>query len=272
MVAIEKPEVQKVTDEAVPLANELVRTYNTRNFGSPGWRRVSLELITDGRLTKTFVVLNMWRSYENEVRTFFLLEEPTGLKGTGYLLREKMDSLPSMQVNLFFPAGDRRVLGVGPENFGEGLLGSDFSYDDMRMLLPVKGWQYALTGRATLHGELVWVIDAKPNSTGHPDSSWSLVRIYLARNFQLLLGADFHSTTEGEAQPVKQMRVQSFKQDKSVWTATRMVMAGPQNRFSVLTLKEAHFMVAGLGPHLFLPEELPLLSNKIQLGWAPVDN
>lgn len=269
VLAIEKPDVQKITDEAVPSVNELVRTYNARNFGSPGWRQVSLELITDGNATKDFVVLNMWRNYENEVRTLFLLEEPTGLKGTSYLLSEKMEASPSMQVNLFFPAGERRVLDVGPENFGEGLLGSDFSYDDMRMLLPVQDWQYALTGRAMLQGELVWVIDAKPiNGAGHPGSSWSLVRIYLARNFQLLLGADFHSAADA-AKAIKQMRVQSYRQDNSVWTATRMVMAGPQNRFSVLTLREAHFMVADFDAQLFSPEQLPALSEKIQRGWTP---
>jgi hypothetical protein len=227
-------------------------------------------MLTDTKLTNTFTVVNLWQKFEDETRTLFLLEEPTGLKGTGYLLREKPASSPEIRVNLFLPAGERRVLEVGKDNLNEGLLGSDFTYNDMRMLLPKEGWQYRLTGRALLIGEPVWVLEAKPtNDLGSP---WSEIQFYLARNFQLLLGADFYESTDGQlGQPAlsKQMRVQSFKQESGVWTATQMVMTSKQKHFSVLTLREAQFSVSKSDPNLFSPDQLPNLADKIQAGWSP---
>jgi hypothetical protein len=268
----ERLEVQTLTDLAVPNANALVNAYNSRDLGSPGWRRVSLELVTDAQVTNTFTVVNMWRQFENEVRTLFLLEAPAGLRGTDYLLREKADS-QEMQVNLFFPAGERRVLEVGPNNFDQGLLGSDFTYNDMRMLLPVKGWRYRSTGRTHLLREPAWVVDAQPlNRLNDQISSWSLVRLYLARDFQLLLGADFYGMVEGKtgkAPLSKQMRVQSFKQYNGVWTATQIVFSGPQKRFSVLHLKSVYFSISNSDPNLFSSDQLPVLADKIQGGWSP---
>lgn len=269
-LTIEKVEVQELKGVTAPTEKELVSAYNSRNLGSPGWRKVSLDLITDTHVTNSFTVINLWHQFENEVRTLFLLEEPAGLKGTSYLLQEKTVSSPEMQVHLFLPAGERRVLAVGQDNFDEGLLGSDFTYNDMRMLLPETGWRYRLTGQTRLAGETAWVVEAVP--TSDQLSVWSLIRLYLARDFQLLLGADFHELVDrktGQSSVSKQMRVQSFKQKNGVWTATQMVMSSLQKRFSVLMLKEAEFSVPQSDPSLFSPDQLPNLATRIQEGWSP---
>jgi outer membrane lipoprotein-sorting protein len=269
---IETVTLQPVSDESVPGAEELVQAYNKRNLGSPGWRRVSMELITDNRVTSTFVVVNLWRDFQNEERTLFLLQEPDGLKGTSYLLRENTQSSPEMQVHLFLPAGERKVFEVAHDNFDEGLLGSDFTYNDMRMSLPVKNWRYRITGKTTLVNEPAWVVEAQPVNNSNERTAWSKIRLYLARNFQLLLGADFFANDEGkpeEANSSKHMRVQSFKQDNGVWTATRMLMAGSHQRFTVLTLKDARFSTATIDPQIFSPDRLPLIADKIRMGWNP---
>jgi len=262
---IEKADLKPI-NETILSADELIKAYNTRNLGSPGWRRVLMELITDNRVTSTFTVVNIWDHFENEERTLFLLEEPGGLKGTSYLLRENRQSSPDMQVHIFLPAGERKVLEVTHADFDEGLLGSDFTYNDMRMLLPVKGWRYRVTGTTRLVNEPAWVIEAQPlNNSNERISSWSRIQIYLARNFQLLLGADFFVNDEDK----KQMRVQSFARENDVWTPTRMVMAASQQRFTLLTLKTAHFSTATIAPEFFSPDHLPLLGDKIRTGWTP---
>jgi hypothetical protein len=270
-VEIEKANLQPLGDDSAPTADELVQAYNKRNEGSPGSRRVLMELITDNHVTSTYLVVNLWRDFENEKRTLFLLEEPDGLKGTSYLLRESTQSSPEMQVNLFLPAGERRVLTVAQQSFDEGLLGSDFTYNDMRMLLPVKNWQYRVIGKTSLANESAWVLEAEP--VGNTErNAWSKILFYLARNFQLLLGADFFASNDGntgEEHSNKQMRVETFKQDNRVWTATKMTMAGPQARFTVLTLKDARFSSATVDPDMFSADRLPLLADKIRRGWSP---
>ena len=268
---IENAVLQPLTDQSVPNADELIATYNKRNLGNPGWRRVLMELNTDNRVTSTFVVINLWRDFENEERTLFLLEEPAALKGTSYLLSESTRSSPEIHVHLFLPAGERKVLEVAHDNFDEGLLGSDFTYNDMRMLLPVKNWRYRVTGKTVLVNEPAWVIEALPSNDAAEHSVWSKAQFYLAQNFQLLLGADFFSdeNRSGEARLNKQMRVQSFRQDNGVWTATKMLMAASRQRFTLLTLQEAHFAAAKIDPELLTPNHLPLFADQIRPGWNP---
>jgi hypothetical protein len=268
----EKVSLERVSERDAPSVAKLVDDYNARNLGSPGWRRVLMELMTDGVVTRAFTVVNLWRSDNNSVRTLFLLEEPQGLSGTNYLLQEERNTLPDMQVHLFLPAGERRVLEVAPSNFSEGLLGSDFSYHDVRMQLPIKGYRYSLKGQASLLNESVWVVEAEPSiDQTRETSSWSTAHLYLARNFPFLLGADFYGKSEkGTTTPnlLKQMRVQDLKQIEGVWTATRIAMYGQDKHTSVLKLMDAGVNSAKLDSDLFLPKELPGLSERVRQGWT----
>jgi hypothetical protein len=270
---LEEVAIEKVDERAAPSAAELVRAYNSRGLGAPGWRRVLLTLITDDRVTKTFTVVNIWCEQAGEVRTLFLLEGPEGLKGTNYLLRERRDQGQAMRVNLFLPAGERRVLDVAADDFDDGLLGSDFTYNDVRMLLPVRGRSYRVAGRARLLGEPAWVLESEPAAgPAGGETPWALARFYLAGNFQFLLGADFYGPAEGpgaEKTLIRRLRVEGFKQEGGVWTATRMVMAGPDGRFSVLSLRDARFSAPGFDARLVAADQLPSWADRIQQGWKP---
>ena len=271
------PELEKVSIEKLPELGatdvlKIVADYNARNFGNPGWRRVSMELMTDGVVTRSFTVVNLWRSDGGVVRTLFLLEEPKGLSGTNYLLEEERSGLPDMRVYLFLPAGERRVLEVAPSNFPEGLLGSDFSYSDLRTQLPIKGYHFTLKGQTSLLNKPAWVIEAEPTTAQTREIfPWSAANLYLARDFPFLLGVDFYDKAEsgaGASPLVKQMRVQGLKQINGVWTATRITMWGRDKRASVLTLMDAGFNSAEITPDLFSPKELAHLSEKVRQGWT----
>jgi hypothetical protein len=234
-----------------------------------------MELFTDGALTRVFTVVNIWHVEKDRVRMLFLLEEPKGLTGTDYLLQEQGDQPPEMVVHLFLPAGERRVLAVDPGNFDEGLLGSDFTYNDLRMRFPVQDFRYRVVGKSMLRNEPVWVLEVEPSSELTRRSRlWKHAHLYLARNFQFLLGADYFSGSADEhssAPPFKQMRVESFKQLSGAWTATKMFMFGSEGRSTALTLKDARFGVANIDSSLFTVETLPSLADKIRQGWVPED-
>jgi hypothetical protein len=267
--------IERLAYAELPDAVALVSAYNNRDFGSPGWRSVHMELITEGTLTRSFTVTNLWRNEAGKTYTLFLLQKPEGLSGTNYLLTEGETSPESlnMKVHLFLPSGSRQVLEIEPSNFNEGLLGSDFTYTDLRMKLPVRGYRYRLTGQAVLSNEPTWVLEAVPESDAiRRATSWSLARFYLARNFQFLMGADYFNRAEEAiepARPVKRMRVEKFEQSGGIWTATRIVMFGSASRYSVLSLRNAHFAVADIGSEIFVPEKLPQLADKLRQGWSP---
>jgi hypothetical protein len=271
--APERVRVEALTDADGITAEQIIAQYNARNLGSPGWRRVTMELSTDGVVTRDFSIINLWQGDGGELRTLFLLESPKGLAGTGYLLQEGAGLTSGMTIHLFIPAGERRVLEVARNNFSEGLLGSDFSYQDMRMWTPIEGFDYQLAGQAVLLNEAVWVVSAKPlTAQARQTCSCLQARYYLARKFPFMLGVDYYEQTfqdEAGAVATKQMRVESLQQIEKVWTATRMTMFNSDSRATTLTLQEAHFALPDFEQNLFLPESLPKLGDAVQEGWTP---
>lgn len=244
-------------------AAAIVAAYNGRDFGSPGWRRIFLELKSGAAVTRTFTILHLFRREEGEVRSLVLLEEPVNLRGTNYLLIESLrGAAAGMQLFLFLPAGKRRVLTIRPSRFDEGLLGSDFSYSDLRWAIPGAGHRLSLHGTARLAGRTAWVVDARP--AGAAASRWSRIRYFVSRDPWLLLGADYYRG--GEARPAKRLRVEELRQIGGVWTPVRMVMRLARGRSSVLTLREAGFGSARYGPDLFTAENLPLLGDRLRAG------
>ena len=252
---------------APPPANkalQLIQAYNGRPFGSPGWRRVRLELKNGATVTRTFVVTNVWRDEGRAVRTLFVLEQPANLAGTNYLLVEEPESPSGMKVFLHLPAGRRRVLSIQPSQFDEGLLGSDFGYRDLRMKIPTAGYQLRLLDRQRLLGRSVQAVEAVPvDPETRAASSWARSVYYIAEDDPVLLGAD-HFATATDRKPGKQMRVQGIRQIEGAWTETQMTMTSSDGRSSVLSLLDFHAALPDLDASLFDSETLPTVAERIQ--------
>jgi outer membrane lipoprotein-sorting protein len=266
-------ELIRQPDSSPPDVRGLVDQYNRRDLGTPAWRRVVLKLVNNQQVSRTFTVVNLWLDMDRQVRTLFLLEDPSGLRGTNYLLMEDRGGLQDSDMKIFLqlPAGQRLPLEINSGSFNEGLLGSDFNYNDMRMLMPAAGYEYRMVGQSTLLDTPAWVIEATPSSKAtlkkHARSS---ALYYLAQDFPLVLGVDvFDGTKTGEQGWAKRMRVQSFEKIEGIWTATRITMTAPGGRASILELKDIHYRVKHRQEEVFVPERLPDLTERVRRGWSP---
>ena len=244
----------------------LLRSHNARELGSPGWRRVLLEMRTGTEVTRSFTIWNYWSRDDSGVATLFVLEEPDGLKGTSYLLREGGGSEGGMEVYLHLPAGRGRVLRVVPGRYNEGLLGSDFGYNDVRMLIPTHGFAFRLTGMANCLDRPAAMIDAVPTTTVEvrQPTAWARTRLYLSADPPLLMGVDYHGATDGP--PVKRMRVRAIARFDGVWTATVMEMSDGKGRSTFLKLRDAGFRITSPAPDLLNPANLPALARRVREG------
>jgi hypothetical protein len=250
-------------DPGDPRAAAIIKAYNSRNFGSPGWRRVHLDLKNGETVTRSFDVVNIWQQAGDVVRTVFVLERPESLQGTDYLLIEDPRDPFGMKVFFHLPAGQRRVLNIQPSSFGEGLLGSDFGYRDLRMRIPVNGYGFRSVGRQVLLGQPVQVVEATPTTAEtRQAASWARARFYLLEKAPVLLGADYFPAADSRV-PAKQMRVLGFRQVEGAWTETSIVMTAADGRSSVLTLSGFRAAVPALGPAFFQPEGLPTAPGRL---------
>lgn len=252
-----------------PEAMTLIQAYNGRDLSAYGERTVDLELRDGEQITRKFIITNLWsETSPSEVVTLYILRAPEGLSGTLYLLNEYRGSEANgMRVSLHLPVGQRKILNLAPQQFDEGLLGSDFTYRDVRWLLPETGFSYRMAGTQTLDGTPVQKVEMVPDAGSDPALGWTRAMLYLSREHLFLFAADYFAAgASGNEQLVKQMRVESTSVVNGHWTATEMTMRLPHGRASVLKLRDIHFADAIPDPEVFREENLLRLADDIRLA------
>jgi hypothetical protein len=200
----------------------------------------------------------------------FYLEDPVGLRRTRYLQIEDQAAAQELGVYLFLPAGGRQVMTIAPGSHGEGLLGSDFSYNDLRLKLPVHACNYRFLGSDVLDGRRVWKIEALQS---RPELPWNRAILYLAQDRPFLLGADYYSHAVGQPDAtVKIMRVQKFRDIGPVRTAVRMTMSARDGNSTIILLQDTRLGIRGISPAWLEPATLgsPALDGDPfrQMGWG----
>lgn len=240
-------------DEAAPV----VERYNSRDLGGVAWRRVRLDLFDKERRVKSFLIVNAWRRTGSGAETVFLLEQPEALKDTAYVLQEGVATNPpeDMIVQVFIPAGRRRVLRVNPGLLDQGLLGADFSYRDMRQLLPSSAVAHARPGRGTCLGEPCFLLELGPLG------QWSSVQVHLGASGELIYGIDYFEA--GRGVPTKTVRVVATEQIDGILTATKMVAVEDDGRRSLLSLLDFEPHSKRVQPAAFDAASLPRLRELI---------
>lgn len=264
MLLFSPSSMAEAADE-VPTPQLLIERYNRRDTGASGARRVRLELSQHGQTTRVLKILQLWRQDTDEARSVFYLMEPAALAGTAYLLIEDLTQ-GTMSVQLFLPAGSRKVLTIMPSRFHEGLLGSDLTYRDMTWFLHTGGGALVVGTESRQVGNLSsWPLDVKATS---PTEPW--LRHFLRKEPPYYLGADYYSEVAADGRPMRQpqkrLRVEGWEQREGVWTPTRIVMSAPEGRQSAMFLEAARFHLNELEPGLFEPSALPELGQALRSG------
>lgn len=257
---------------------DLIEAYNRRDLGSPGVRRIRLELRTDGHLDRRFDIAHVWQrddEQDGEIRSLVLLEEPESLRGTGYLLVEGTAEATGLEIYLHLPAGERgQVLTILPGRFDEGLLGSDFGYTDLLWRIPLRGRRVRALGERWIDGVDTLGFEVSPLSEeARASTTWDRTRFYLRRDPALLIAAEYFRDGEdgsAAARPEKRLRVHGWRQLDGVWTPDRMAMqVGESGRISEISLRRARFAVAPRPWELFAPAALPGFANSLIAGDTP---
>ena len=249
-------------------ATELVNEYNSRELGGPGIRQVRLEMSYQGIITRTFLITNVWSSGFPISRMLFYLNDPSGLRGTRYLQVEDPTSANELSVSLYLPAGRRRVLTIPSDLHGQGLLGSDFSYHDVRLRLPVRDCSYRMLGKTTLNGRPVWKIESVADKERHT-FSWTKAVYYLMLDRPFLVGADYYDDERSHdaGSPTKNLRVSDYSDYGKVRTATRMTMTSADGRATTFTLKSVRFYVSNLSAESLTAAKLALIDESKADYW-----
>jgi hypothetical protein len=95
---------------------------------------VRLDALVDGGGSLSFRIAHAWHVADGECASLFTVLAPSALAGTTVLLRERpFETFPRLWVQL---ATARQPVRVGRGDVEASVLGTDFSYDDLRTWTP----------------------------------------------------------------------------------------------------------------------------------------
>ncbi|HYN82330.1 MAG TPA: outer membrane lipoprotein-sorting protein [Gemmatimonadaceae bacterium] len=115
---------------------DVFHNHAQRDFGASGFREVELEIRTGRHTLYKYDVGHVWQRRMGESRSLFCVTAPRILAGTSLLMVERPGK-EELTIALRL-RGSPDVLRVDPSRCMDAVLGSDFTYEDLRFWLPVQ--------------------------------------------------------------------------------------------------------------------------------------
>ncbi|MCV2886325.1 outer membrane lipoprotein-sorting protein [Aestuariibacter sp. AA17] len=142
---------------------EVMQQVNARDDGNMIQRRFVLELTNKDGKTKTEKTRSYRRYFGDEKRTVIFYEEPTRVRGTGFLTFDYPDPSVDDDQWLYLPAL-RKVRRISASDRGDYFLGTDFTYEDIKKEQKVEIDDYTFTdkGMEYLDGRTLHVVEGVP--------------------------------------------------------------------------------------------------------------
>ncbi len=219
------------------LARNHVHRANARPIGRVEFRHVKME-IGSGQRARTLEIRTLRESVSSEVaRTAFCVMQPRMLSNINYVVNEYCGRMEPFSIQLYLPYVLGSLRDVRPERRGECLLGSDFSYDDLRTWLYEEDHEYE---NALVDGSVVRVRGTCVGKAHLVRQRNAPFDIWLSLESAFLMGIDYWSLDESRV--VRQYRADDLRHIENVIIPGRMTMVDHvRNHTTTINLVRACF-------------------------------
>jgi hypothetical protein len=142
---------------------EIFQRVNARDEGLQVTRGLTFELTDRSGVTRVEQAVGYRKYFGAEKRTVIFYEEPTNIRGTGFLTYDYPDPGVDDDQWLYLPAL-RRVRRISASDRGGYFLGTDFTYEEIKKEQKVELADYAFTagGTETVDGREARLVEAVP--------------------------------------------------------------------------------------------------------------
>ena len=248
---------QSLCKEALVAATpeQALSLHATRNFGRTGFREVVLTVFTNEQPIVSYRILHIWKVAESAAcSSVFFLTEPSALHGTTLKLVEYPSS-ENLEIWLKLPS-NRNPIAVDPSDCHQGILGTDFTYSDLRFWLPTRSFDFV---QFTLEG-----VHCGFGLRASGNVSVRAARVVLDRTCWLPITVEWLDVT---GLPERIYSATGLVSVDDVWTPRTITVSRPKDQFqSVMTLRRAlHDMP--IDPALFHTDNLTQLSELVFEEW-----
>jgi hypothetical protein len=233
---------------------EVIASHAGRDFGSSGLREVTLTVFTRDEPAVSYEIIHCWRLEEGPIcSSLFYLTKPAVLNGTAVKMVER-PYIDDIEIWLRLRTA-RNPIRVDSSRRDQMVLGTDFTYSDLRFWLPTDAMEITgleLKGHPESGGCLV---TARQNSTSTVPRE---MRVVLDSTKWLPLTIEW---LDSAGAPERIYSATRLVRVDGVWTPRVIEVLRPRDQYrSVITLRRAMHGFP-VDPDLFLTESLIQLSR-----------
>lgn len=143
---------------------------------------------------RQFHVRTLRRTLHGRSDTVYCLFKPRWMKGISFSLQEQCGQIEPFDIHLLIPYGLNIVRRVDSKRRCQGLLGSDFTYDDLKTWLYEEGQSFRKMGIEVHDDFPCHVIECNTTSEVFSDfATWTRRRTWIDRETSVIRRIDFFS-------------------------------------------------------------------------------
>jgi len=205
-------------DAAEPLtADEVVARVNAVDDGQFLTRKLKMELTDKRGKARERETITYRKYYGNDMRTVLFYLSPANVRNTGFLIWDYEAHAADDDQWLYLPAL-RKVRRISSADRGDAFLGTDFSYEDIKLdgKWDVSDYNFSLMTGESIDGIAAYKLSAIPKTAAiAKELGYGKTEFWVDKSNWMVLKVDFWNVKQN---PLKTMIVEGIRQVDGIWT------------------------------------------------------
>ncbi len=243
----------------LPSGNEIARRINERDEGLAVSRQVTMEMTEASGKTRIRETQGFRKYYGREKRTVIFYLNPRSIRGTAFLTYDYPEAKHDDDQWLYLPAL-RKVRRISASERGDYFLGTDFTYEDIKLetRVSLKDYRRNTVGESEADGVHCLQLESFPVSQEIAEElGYSRVfqcvddQIWIVRRSQMW---------DLKGQPLRTIHFRDIRQIQEIWTPHTIEVVNPKTGHRTRLLFANVDYQAGVEDRIFT-------KNALKRGW-----
>ncbi|MBH0178538.1 MAG: outer membrane lipoprotein-sorting protein [Nitrospira sp.] len=227
--------------ETLPAGEEIARRINARDEGEVVSRFVTMAM-TDRSGTERVRETKSFRKYfGKEKRTVIFYLSPANIKDTAFLTYDYPEVDRDDDQWLYLPAV-RKVRRISASDRGDYFLGTDFTYEDIRMetKVGIEDYSWKTLAEETIDGHRCFLVEEIPvNEKTAKELGYSKVQSWVDAEIWMVRQAKYWDVA---GNPLKTLQVREITLIRDIWTAHQISVENHKTGHkTVFTFKDVNY-------------------------------
>lgn len=204
-----------------PTGDEIAEKVNARDEGEFVTRNLTMRLVDRRGKERVRETFGYRRSFGDEKRSVIFYLSPANIKDTGFLTYDYADPARDDDQWLYLPA-TRKSRRISSSDRGDSFLGTDFSYEDIKMESKISVVDYTrkTIGEEEIDGHHCYVVESFPiDEKTAKELGYGKVVVWIDSTIWMSRKSEFWDI---RLNPLKTLRQTDIQEIDGIWTGLKM--------------------------------------------------